>query len=231
MMFLLLFLSLNLISQKSYLLNSEKEDISITTRNYDTILIKAIEISYLDAKIMMILDNHIKEMPKNHIYSKKKYYCIVNVFNVLVNYYTNIYEKYLPNIDNIIDSINGNYEYFKNYDFWSDYKISVLTTNRKSHSINKYKTYSNLYYYKYKGFDVLFASELNIEFPNNEKQKNLIFIQETNYSDKNISENDFFTFYELDNYFVIQNIKKPLFDNSNGIPMKKKYLEIQKKTK
>lgn len=202
---------------------------------FDTIVIKAIEVNNLDVRFDMILDNHIKLMHKKLIFNKKKYYCVFYIDNDFSVFYKNIFKNYIQNIDSVIDSVYDNYNSFKEYDFDYDYCVGIRTLHRQSRGMNTIKTYKNKFFYKYKGWDILFISNINIDFPNSGKIKELEFIIKNYFTDAedlsgiygaNFKECS--SSYLLNNYSVTQRNSKILFDNG-CVPMPKKYLKLQQK--
>jgi hypothetical protein len=124
---------------------------------YDTVNIKAIEIDSLNIRFKTMLDNHIKTMKK---FNKNRYCIIVRLWILNVNC---IDKNEADSVCNLFIKNN-----FGNY---IGYNIKINTLCNNNNMIYSITDYKKTYYYNYKGWDVVFLTNLNIDFPNSGRIK------------------------------------------------------------
>ena len=149
---------------------------------FDTIILNAIEIDSLNIKFKIMLDNHIKTMK---IFNKNKHYIVARLWILNVN----CIDK------NEVDSI-CNLFVKNNFGDYIGYKVQMSTYRNNSVYTYSIKSWEKTFYYKYKNWDVVFVTNLNINFPNSGKIKELKFDLE--YKDYVKNANGEYQIWETD---------------------------------
>ncbi|MDD2412556.1 MAG: hypothetical protein PHR79_06545 [Bacteroidales bacterium] len=172
----------------------------------DTLSIKAIEISKIDYKIKIAIDNHLRLLKQKNVFLKQKN----NLIWIII-------EIPFPKIDDSIDSIlyaNYNYSKFKNFDFEPSFLFGINLTNKNSRANYSKLDYTKYYYYDYNGWDVLFITNLPIEFETYKKEKTFSFqISPTKETKKYENE---MSVYEIDNFTVYKKTIKRIYYSAYG---------------
>ena len=172
----------------------------------DTLTIKAFEISKIDFKIKIAIDDHLKFLKQKFVFLSKEN----NVVWVII-------EVPFPKINVSIDSAlyaNYNYSKFKNFDFEPSFLFGINLTNKNSRANYSKLDYTKYYYYDYNGWDVLFITNLPIEFETYKKEKTFSF-QISPTKKKKKYENEM-SVYEIDNFTVYKKTIKRIYYSAYG---------------
>ena len=118
---------------------------------FDTIVIKAIELDSLNIRFQAMLDNHIKTTKK---LNKDKHSIVVQLYLLNVNC-----------VDK--EDVESVLSLFVENDFGDHigYEVRIGTLRNNSFSIHSINHYEKTYHYQYKGWNVVFITALNIDFP------------------------------------------------------------------
>ena len=128
---------------------------------FDTVNIKAIEVDSLNIRIKVMLDNHIRKMKK---VNKNKHCIVVRLWTLN----DNCIDK------NEVDSICS--LFVKGY-FGHSIGYNIKINTYRNHGVYIYgiTNWKKTFYYNYRGWDVVFITTLNIDFPNSGNIKELQF--------------------------------------------------------
>jgi len=174
-LFLLTFLALVCFSQEDTTRNSNvlPEDIVFNTRFdvatiTDTVIVNAIELTDIDYKLKLAIDNHIKEARKKLLFpSAKKNVILVKLFDIDRSHFMwEIMEK---------EEVLLKHKDFEKGRFWDGYDVSVNFIGRDNEPIKTLCPYARQFHYKYKNWDIFFVSIEDIMFPYAETSKEYIF--------------------------------------------------------
>lgn len=167
----------------------------------DTLTIKAIEVNKIDYRIKIALDDHLRFLKQKIVFLNKKNNLIWVIIEIP-------FPKINVNIDSALYA-NYNYSKFKKFDFEPSFLFGINLTTKNSRANYSKLDYSKYYYYDYNGWDVLFITNLPIEFETYKKEKTFSLLISKNKKTKKY-ENEM-SVYEIDNYTVLKRTIKRIY--------------------
>ena len=160
----------------------------------DTIEISATEINRIDYKFQIAINYHLLFLNHNFSYKDKQNNFI----------WISIEVPFPKRDDSIFNLQYSNFDFskFRNFDFDPSYRVIIGVVNKKSHLNFGYSVYKKVYYLKYDDWNVIFVTNLPIEFSNIGLNKTLQLSIPKVDNQKNILSD--VSIYEISNYNVIQ---------------------------
>ncbi|MDD2965232.1 MAG: hypothetical protein PHU33_14885 [Bacteroidales bacterium] len=176
--------------------------------NFDTIAIHFNELIDIDYRFKIILDDFIQQIPfRVHKHQRTSF-----IFVKIDAYLT--YKA--PT--RLIDSLYQDNDFQKSiYPFpYSVYIESIKKESKKLLSISELQL---CYLYNYMGFDVIFVSPMNLNFP---------WLGPSKIRQYFVSKTDdftatYFSVYTIGDYEVVKRNYTKLYSTSSGVPLKNKY--------
>lgn len=174
------------------------------SRNIDSVTINAIILNDIDYRFKILIKDHLSSKLNFTFLSKGKYLIAVFIYNLHVNCDSN----------KIIDS--GNFlTNFINNDFDPSYRILIYTIKKSEPNINAIDGYSKYFLYNYKSYDILFITNLNIDFNNKMDTIELRYEFKTNNRKEPWASEHIV--YELSTYEIRKISSKRLFFMSSDV--------------
>ena len=181
-----------------------------TNNNY-TISVRYKELLDIDYRFKIILDDFINNMPPN----QQKSYILITI---------NAYLTYRAQ-PRLIDSLYEDNIFQKGiYSF--PYSIYIEGIDKESNNMLLITNYTEIYKYRYYGYEVVVVSPLHLSFP----WLGSTMVEQYQISREVDNTSSYFSIYAIDDYEVKKINYIKLFSEPSGVLLKKKYYEDKKKS-
>jgi len=183
---------------------SVSSQVNHRSRNIDSVPINAITLNDIDFRFKIIIKDYLSSKLNFTFLNKEKYLIAVLIYNLHVN----------CDSDEIINS--GNFlANFINNEFDPSYRILIYTIKKSDPNINTIGGYSKYFLYNYKSYDILFITNLNIDFSNKGDTINLRYNFKMTKNKEPWTPEHFI--YELSTYEIQKTTTKRLFYMSSDV--------------
>lgn len=182
---------------------------------FDTITIKFTELLDVDYRLKMTLDDFIKNMPLSFHKLQRTNFILIEI---------NAYLTYKAQ-ESLIDSLYKDNE-FQEGVYLFPYAVYIESIRKKSKNLLTIAESQQCYQYKYRGFDVIIVTPLQLKFPWIGSYVNKKYV----FSTKNDYTTTYYSVYTIGDFEVIKRKYIKLYSSPSGVPLQKKYYKDKEKT-